>query len=85
MRFLVLAGLVGGCAGPVVSTVEVTPPDPVAVPVEPAAPAPEPAEDADGDGIVGAADRCPDAPETVNQHEDDDGCPDEAPAELPEG
>jgi outer membrane protein OmpA-like peptidoglycan-associated protein len=32
--------------------------------------------DYDGDGIVGAADRCPREPETVNGFQDDDGCPD---------
>ena len=38
-----------------------------------------PARDPDGDGIVGAADACPDEAETVNDHEDEDGCPDEIP------
>jgi outer membrane protein OmpA-like peptidoglycan-associated protein/opacity protein-like surface antigen len=38
-----------------------------------------PAKDTDGDGFVGVDDKCPDQPETVNQHEDEDGCPDEMP------
>jgi len=33
-------------------------------------------EDEDADGIVGAADRCPDAAEDKDGFEDDDGCPD---------
>ena len=40
---------------------------------------PAPPADADGDGIV-AGDKCPDAKETANGFEDDDGCPDELPA-----
>src|SRR5262245_46155040 len=32
--------------------------------------------DSDRDGIVDAADRCPTKPETVNAHNDTDGCPD---------
>lgn len=32
--------------------------------------------DADGDGLIGAADLCPAEPETVNAYADDDGCPD---------
>ena len=33
--------------------------------------------DADGDGIVGPADKCPNAPETYNGFQDTDGCPDD--------
>ncbi len=57
------------------------PPSPT-TPWEPAPQAtqPEPDPDPDRDGILGAADRCPDEPETVNQHDDEDGCPDEKPA-----
>ena len=49
--------------------------------VSPAAatPVPPPAADADGDGIADRNDRCPDAPETRNGYQDDDGCPDLAP------
>lgn len=32
--------------------------------------------DPDDDGLVGALDRCPAAPEDYDQHEDEDGCPD---------
>jgi outer membrane protein OmpA-like peptidoglycan-associated protein len=35
--------------------------------------------DTDGDGITGAADSCPNEPETVNGFQDADGCPDDAP------
>ncbi len=35
--------------------------------------------DPDGDGFVGADDRCPDQAETKNFFEDKDGCPDELP------
>jgi outer membrane protein OmpA-like peptidoglycan-associated protein len=35
--------------------------------------------DSDGDGILDDVDRCPTEPETVNGHEDTDGCPDELP------
>ena len=38
-----------------------------------------PAKDEDGDGFIGDADKCPTEPETVNQNEDEDGCPDELP------
>ena len=38
-----------------------------------------PALDTDGDGILGANDRCPEQPETQNGFEDGDGCPDELP------
>ena len=49
--------------------------------VSPGAPAQArpPAADADGDGIADPDDRCPDAPETRNGYQDDDGCPDLAP------
>lgn len=33
--------------------------------------------DRDGDGYLDPEDRCPDQPETWNDHEDQDGCPDE--------
>ena len=36
-------------------------------------------KDPDGDGILGDADKCPDKPETKNEFEDEDGCPDEKP------
>lgn len=55
---------------------------------ERALPAPDPPDmgqepdpsvvDSDGDGLVDAADRCPQARETFNGVEDGDGCPDEA-------
>jgi outer membrane protein OmpA-like peptidoglycan-associated protein len=38
-----------------------------------------PTKDKDGDGIVDAKDKCPDQPETVNNFEDEDGCPDTVP------
>jgi outer membrane protein OmpA-like peptidoglycan-associated protein len=38
-----------------------------------------PAPDADGDGIADPDDRCPEAPETRNGYQDEDGCPDLAP------
>jgi OOP family OmpA-OmpF porin len=38
--------------------------------------APAPPVDPDGDGIVGAADKCPNAPEDKDGFEDADGCPD---------
>lgn len=34
-------------------------------------------EDLDGDGLIGAADKCPTEAENINQFEDDDGCPDD--------
>jgi outer membrane protein OmpA-like peptidoglycan-associated protein len=40
------------------------------------APAPVVEPDPDGDGVRGAADRCPNEPETVNGFEENDGCPD---------
>lgn len=40
--------------------------------------------DADGDGIAGADDKCPDQPETSNGFEDADGCPDELPTLVKE-
>jgi outer membrane protein OmpA-like peptidoglycan-associated protein len=45
-------------------------------------PPPAPADpDPDRDGILGAADRCPNEPETRNAYEDDDGCPDNPDAD----
>jgi len=38
--------------------------------------------DADGDGLSGANDRCPEQAETKNGFEDADGCPDELPAAV---
>lgn len=38
-----------------------------------------PREDRDGDGTFDRYDDCPDEPETVNEFEDEDGCPDEIP------
>ena len=35
--------------------------------------------DRDGDGVPDSRDKCPDAAETRNDHEDDDGCPDVVP------
>ncbi len=47
--------------------------------IEAAAPKPS---DRDNDGIPDSMDRCPDAAETVNGYQDDDGCPDEIPPVL---
>jgi len=52
------------------------PPRPAAVPTPPPAAAPAPPPDRDGDGIPDDRDQCPDAPETVNDCHDEDGCPD---------
>jgi len=41
-----------------------------------------PNKDADGDGIEDANDKCPKEKETANGFKDDDGCPDEVPAEV---
>ena len=38
--------------------------------------------DSDGDGIIDSKDKCPNAAETKNGFEDDDGCPDELPARV---
>jgi OOP family OmpA-OmpF porin len=38
---------------------------------------PASAEDGDGDGIADADDKCPTEPETKNQYQDEDGCPDQ--------
>lgn len=38
-----------------------------------------PDTDTDGDGIVDRLDKCPSQPETRNQYQDEDGCPDEVP------
>lgn len=54
-------------------------PSPAAPPAAAASPA---SEDPDGDGVTGALDLCPDAPETRNGHQDGDGCPDQAPPPL---
>ena len=40
---------------------------------------PEPLDDSDGDGIPDSIDSCPTQAETVNGHEDNDGCPDSIP------
>lgn len=55
-------------------------------PKEPAAtadgcPLPE-VKDTDGDGLDDTVDKCPKEPETQNGFKDDDGCPDELPAEV---
>lgn len=49
------------------------PPPPKVEPVVVVAPPPNP--DPDGDGIVGAADKCPDIAEDKDGFQDDDGCP----------
>lgn len=41
-----------------------------------------PEADPDKDGFAGDADKCPKEPETKNGFQDDDGCPDEVPAEV---
>jgi len=41
-----------------------------------------PIPDTDGDGILDPDDKCPQEPETKNNIEDEDGCPDEIPAEV---
>ena len=38
--------------------------------------------DTDGDGIVDRLDKCPQQAETVNNYQDQDGCPDEVPVSL---
>jgi outer membrane protein OmpA-like peptidoglycan-associated protein len=38
-----------------------------------------PSKDTDSDGLADSADRCPTEAETVNGHDDTDGCPDELP------
>jgi len=48
-----------------------------AKPPEPPRPLPEPPRDTDGDGLIDVADRCPNEPETRNEFEDEDGCPDD--------
>jgi outer membrane protein OmpA-like peptidoglycan-associated protein len=42
-------------------------------------------DDADGDGLAGTADQCPDEAETANSFEDDDGCPDDNPDDDRDG
>lgn len=41
-----------------------------------------PPRDADGDGLIGAADQCPEQAETLNGYQDGDGCPDEVPERV---
>ncbi|MBC8073786.1 MAG: OmpA family protein [Deltaproteobacteria bacterium] len=41
-----------------------------------------PIRDKDGDGILDPDDKCIDEPETKNNYQDQDGCPDEVPAEV---
>lgn len=41
-----------------------------------------PVLDRDGDGINDDVDQCPDQPETYNNYQDQDGCPDEKPYQL---
>ncbi len=41
-----------------------------------------PAIDTDGDGLLDPDDRCIEEPETINNFEDEDGCPDELPSEV---
>ena len=41
-----------------------------------------PIPDTDGDGILDDTDACVEEPETVNDYEDEDGCPDEVPDEI---
>ena len=41
-----------------------------------------PIPDTDGDGILDPDDKCVDEPETVNQFEDEDGCPDKVPEKI---
>ncbi len=43
--------------------------------------APPPPADTDGDGILDPSDRCVTQPETVNQYQDEDGCPDDPDAD----
>jgi OOP family OmpA-OmpF porin len=90
LRVEVMAGRDGGSAGAVEAQVGYSfrfggpgprigriviaarpPPRPVFAHVEPPAPV-----DPDGDGVAGAADRCPEQAEDVDQTNDEDGCPD---------
>ncbi len=74
------------------STVPAVAPDPVSdlemdadvsAPVAPVVAAAPPAPaDQDDDGIIDAADKCPDQGETKNSFQDDDGCPDTVPTAL---
>ncbi len=41
-----------------------------------------PPPDSDGDGIIDANDKCPNDPETFNNYQDEDGCPDTLPTEV---
>lgn len=69
-----------GCAGKVESSVQTKPPPPAPVAASTATPAnsTQAPTDADGDGVL-AGDQCPDEPETKNDFEDEDGCPDVVP------
>ena len=49
----------------------------------PAPASPPPVTDADGDGIADVDDLCPDQPETRNELDDDDGCPDKNCVAMP--
>ncbi|MCA9652214.1 MAG: OmpA family protein [Myxococcales bacterium] len=53
-------------------------------PSPPPAPVAAVDDDRDDDTVLEPSDRCPDEPETFNDYEDDDGCPDEVPPELDE-
>ncbi|MDP6944301.1 MAG: OmpA family protein, partial [Myxococcota bacterium] len=44
-----------------------------------------PDTDNDGDGMADVGDQCPDAKETINGYQDDDGCPDESLAKVEAG
>ena len=66
----------GGTASP--PPAEPAPPAAMIPPPATAAPVATAPADADGDGITGDADKCPNEPETVNKVKDDDGCPDKA-------
>lgn len=59
----------------------------VAAPASPTSPAAAqsaepPVADRDGDGLPDPQDKCPDQAEVINDLEDGDGCPDEAPGKL---
>ncbi len=59
-----------------------SPPAPVPPPTEEATAPPPAPGDRDGDGLTDDSDRCPDQPESANNYQDQDGCPDEVPAEV---
>jgi outer membrane protein OmpA-like peptidoglycan-associated protein len=48
----------------------------------PPPPPPPPVVDTDGDGFLDPKDRCPNEPETFNNFNDRDGCPDEVPVAV---